>query len=665
MALKAYRDWSIFSKIMSLSILTWLVLVLATMFALVPFVRGLIVKEKQATVSYLVQEAATMLASYQKQVDAGTLTKEDAQKQASERIAAIRYDGSNYLWINDMNAKMVMHPIKPEMNGKDLRELKDSTGKDFFREMVELCRDKGKGFVEYTWPKPGSSAAVPKISYVELYQPWGWVIGTGIYVDDVSAHMRTIQISIGGALLAILALCILLAWVVSATITRPVKSIVDAMKDIAEGESDLTKQLPVLANNEIGELGREVNVFIDKLHDVIGSVSGSSIKVAIAANQLHATAEHIATGAEEVVAQSITVATAGEEMSATSGDIAKNCQYASEGAQRATQSAQNGVAVVDATISVMREIAERVQKSAKTVESLGERSDQIGAIIGTIEDIADQTNLLALNAAIEAARAGEQGRGFAVVADEVRALAERTTRATREIGEMIKAIQAETKGAVDAMGQGVRQVEAGTQEAAKSGEALREIMEQINDVATQVSQIATAVEEQTATTSEISHNMHQITQVVQGTAQMAHESLEDASHMNGNAEELMSILGRFKINEDVPFVLNKAKSAHLIFIGKIKSHLDGSARIDPNTLPTHLTCAFGKWYQGKGHESCGHLGMFREIDVPHAKVHDLGKQAINAYNAGDRNKASQLCEEMVSNSRVLLEILDQLTATCH
>jgi methyl-accepting chemotaxis protein len=155
---------------------------------------------------------------------------------------------------------------------------------------------------------------------------------------------------------------------------------------------------------------------------------------------------------------------------------------AAEGAQLASQSAQNGATVVETTITVMSQIADKVQESAKTVESLGARSEQIGAIIGTIEDIADQTNLLALNAAIEAARAGEQGRGFAVVADEVRALAERTTRATREIGEMIQAIQGETKGAVYAMEQGVCQVEAGTTEAAKSGHALRDILEQINAV---------------------------------------------------------------------------------------------------------------------------------------------------------------------------------------
>jgi methyl-accepting chemotaxis protein len=285
----------------------------------------------------------------------------------------------------------------------------------------------------------------------------------------------------------------------------------------------------------------------NNLRTIIGQVSSTSSQVATAANQLHSTAERIATGTEEVVAQAGTVATAGEEMSATSGDIAQNCQMAADGAQRAAQSAKNGADVVEKTVMVMGQIADRVQVSAKTVESLGARSDQIGAIIGTIEDIADQTNLLALNAAIEAARAGEQGRGFAVVADEVRALAERTTRATREIGEMIKAIQNETKEAVAAMEQGVHQVENGTMEAAKSGHALQDILQQINDVAMQVNQIATAAEEQTATTSEISSNMQQITEVVQQTSHGAQESASAAAQLNENAEELQRLVRQFKL----------------------------------------------------------------------------------------------------------------------
>ena len=220
---------------------------------------------------------------------------------------------------------------------------------------------------------------------------------------------------------------------------------------------------------------------------------------------------------------------------------------AAEGAKRASQSASDGARVVEKTVFVMGQIALKVQESARTVESLGERSDQIGTIIGTIEEIADQTNLLALNAAIEAARAGEQGRGFAVVADEVRALAERTTRATKEIGEMIKAIQKETHGAVAAMEQGVRQVESGTIEAAKSGQALQDILQQINHVAMQVNQIATAAEEQTATTSEISSNLTQITEVVQQTSQGAHESAAAAAQLSGNADDLQRLVMQFKL----------------------------------------------------------------------------------------------------------------------
>lgn len=339
---------------------------------------------------------------------------------------------------------------------------------------------------------------------------------------------------------------ILISLFITRSITHPLSEGVVVSNALAKG--DLTVEVKVLGKDETGQLMAAMKSMTENLRTIIGQVSSTSSQVAAAANQLHSTAEHIATGAEEVAAQASNVATAGEEMSATSGDIAQNCQLAAEGAQHASRTASNGADVVERTVAVMEQIATKVQESAKTVESLGARSDQIGAIIGTIEDIADQTNLLALNAAIEAARAGEQGRGFAVVADEVRALAERTTRATREIGEMIKAIQKETKGAVVAMEQGVRQVETGTAEAAKSGQALQDILQQINDVAMQVNQIATAAEEQTATTSEISSNMIQITEVVQQTSQGAHESATAAAQLNGNAEELQRLVRQFKLD---------------------------------------------------------------------------------------------------------------------
>ena len=366
-------------------------------------------------------------------------------------------------------------------------------------------------------------------------------------VKEAIGGSKKIQTTILVISLIALAIAVLLATLIVRSITKPLAVFLERTTDIAQGEGDLTKRLDASGSDEIAQISRMFNLFIEKLHGIISQISSTSSQVASAAVQLNATAEQIATGAEEVAAQAGTVATAGEEMSATSGDIAQNCQMAAEGAQRASQAASDGAEVVEKTVLVMGQIAEKVQESAKTVESLGARSDQIGAIIGTIEDIADQTNLLALNAAIEAARAGEQGRGFAVVADEVRALAERTTRATKEIGEMIKAIQKETKGAVSVMEQGVQQVETGTIEASRSGQALQDILQQINDVAMQVNQIATAAEEQTATTGEISSNMMQITDVVQQTSHGAQESATAAAQLSGNAEELLRLVRQFKL----------------------------------------------------------------------------------------------------------------------
>ena len=345
--------------------------------------------------------------------------------------------------------------------------------------------------------------------------------------------------------LAALALSLLTALAITRSIKRPLDEMVGSITVIADG--DLTRRVAYESRDELGQLCAHFNGFVGKFQNIMLQLVTDASRVASASTQLMGTAHLMAEGSEEVVAQANTVATAGEEMAATSNDIAHNCHLAAQSAQRANDAAVEGSGVVQATVAVMGSIAERVRSAAQTVESLGSRSDQIGAIVGTIEDIADQTNLLALNAAIEAARAGEQGRGFAVVADEVRALAERTTRATKEISDMIKSIQNETRNAVSAMEEGNSEVERGTQEAARSGRALEDILEQINAVTTQANQIATAAEEQTATTGEISNNMMQITTVVQRTARGAGETSEAAKSLSVMSEELQRMVGQFKV----------------------------------------------------------------------------------------------------------------------
>ena len=302
------------------------------------------------------------------------------------------------------------------------------------------------------------------------------------------------------------------------------------------------------SGDEIGILSSSMSDMVQTFRHLVGQISAASSNIVTVVDTLSQESKAVAEGSEQEINQITQIATANEEMAATSGEIANNCHLAEQSARQADVMAQDGAKVVENTLRVMTTIADRVTSTASTVESLGSRSDQIGEIVGTIEDIADQTNLLALNAAIEAARAGEQGRGFAVVADEVRALAERTTRATKEIGAMIKTIQSETKDAVKSMEEGVQEVEKGTREAARSGEALGKILEQIGTVTNQICQIATAAEEQTSTIHEINNNMQVVSDVATSNKEVEKNVLREIAELTITAKDLKNSTSGFRLN---------------------------------------------------------------------------------------------------------------------
>jgi len=373
------------------------------------------------------------------------------------------------------------------------------------------------------------------------------VLYVGVKKGDFFAAYYNLQIVIGVIVAAILLVAALISRFSIHRLFVPLNRMHDLLKDMAEGQGDLTKRLDYRKQDEIGDMSTSFNTFMDKLHTIISNVSGITGQLATASLQVQGTARQIAQGTQEASAQSVGVATATEEMAATSSEIAHNCVLAVEESRNTTEAARAGAAVVEKTIGHMNGIALRVTSAAQTVEVLGKRSDEIGEIIGTIEDIADQTNLLALNAAIEAARAGEQGRGFAVVADEVRALAERTTRATRTIGEMIAAIQSETGTAVASMKQGVEDVAVGASEARRSGDSLNAILQQIGGVTSQLNQIATAAEQQTATTHEISGNMAGITDAIREAAAGTQDSAAAAELLSRQAQELRMLVGQFRL----------------------------------------------------------------------------------------------------------------------
>jgi methyl-accepting chemotaxis protein len=360
--------------------------------------------------------------------------------------------------------------------------------------------------------------------------------------NAISHHavVQTVVFSVLGVLLAIA-----MGIAIAVKITAPIKDVVELAERIANG--DLTSEVEIKSRDETGQLSIAMNAMTRQLNILLAAVAKNSRQVAESACELNATAEQMASGTREVAAQATTIAAASEEMTTTSNEIANSCVAVAAGSHNASMEAAQGATVVQETVARMNQIAVQVQESARTMEELGKHSDEIGTIIGTIEDIADQTNLLALNAAIEAARAGEQGRGFAVVADEVRALAERTTKATKEIATMIKSIQHGTNAAVSQMENGVNEVGAGITDAARSGSALKDIIEHINTITMQVNQIATAAEEQSATTQDITNNIQVMTEIIQDTAHGAVQSASAANNLSGLADELQGLVGKFRI----------------------------------------------------------------------------------------------------------------------
>ncbi len=368
-------------------------------------------------------------------------------------------------------------------------------------------------------------------------------IGKGRSVIDKT--YITILVSLFGSVL-IIGCCMIMAGIMmSRSIVSPIKKTVAVMSEISKG--DLTLRIDTSSKDEIGEMAKHFNTFVETLHNAIKKVAENSNKVSSEANLLNSAAEQMASGIEQASLQVNSVATASEEMSTTSSEIAQNCVMVAKGSENANSSAMSGAGIVQETIVVMNHINERVKESAGIIKKLGSRSEQIDQVIGLINDIADQTNLLALNAAIEAARAGEHGRGFAVVADEVRKLAERTTEATKEIGATIQAMQVETKNAVVSMEDGVVEVEKGASEAAKSEGALKDILSQVGTVTSEINQIAVAIEQQTATTNEISGSIQQFSSLMHGMSKRIQDNANAASSLATLSKDLEKLVGQFQV----------------------------------------------------------------------------------------------------------------------
>ncbi|MBI3600300.1 MAG: methyl-accepting chemotaxis protein [Nitrospinae bacterium] len=348
------------------------------------------------------------------------------------------------------------------------------------------------------------------------------------------------------ALINIAAIVAILIFFMRLSVIKPIQETVKMAENIADG--DLSgHEIDIKTEDEIGTLGKALNRMKNNLKDMISKVKESAGEVAVGSEDIFKLSDSASSGAEKQTSQITQVVTAVEEMSSTVAEVAKNSADAANSANKAKESAAAGSKVVQSSIEGMERIAKSVEGSAKTIEELGRSSNQIGEIVAVIDDIADQTNLLALNAAIEAARAGEQGRGFAVVADEVRKLAERTTKATKEIADMIKKIQKDTADAVSAMNEWNREVKNGVELSNRAGESLKQIVGLVQNVTDMINQIATATEEQSAASEEITSNIEDIAKVSKDTAGGASRSSEASKNLRKLAENLQRLVEQFRL----------------------------------------------------------------------------------------------------------------------
>jgi len=507
--------------------------------------RSSLLEDRKLKTQQVVQVAYSVIEHFQQLASEGKMTEDAAKAEAIATVKLMRYGNNDYFWINDMQPKMVMHPLKPELDGKDLSEAKDPTGLKLFVEFVNVVKKDGAGFVEYHWPKPGQEQPVAKISYVAGFAPWGWVVGSGIYVDDVEAIFRTHLLRGGLIIAAVLIVIAALMLLLSNSIIASVNGLRQTISQIA-ASNDLTLRAKE-GLDEPGQSAKAFNHLMESFSKIISSVRANSENVTSTAKELTATSSRITAGTQVQSEESASTAAAVEQITVSINSVADNTNDVRKLAEHSLKQTEQGHRSVDELIGEVAQVQNTVNQIAISVKEFVDSTRSIAGMTQQVKEIADQTNLLALNAAIEAARAGEQGRGFAVVADEVRKLAEKSAQSANEIDRVTQSLNGKSAQVEATVQGGLNSLKATQEHVAQVSAVLASAGDAVSKSSKGVDDIAIAVGEQSQASNEIAKHVEKIAQMSEENHSAVDLAGQEIAHLERLAEELHESVSRFRV----------------------------------------------------------------------------------------------------------------------
>ncbi|GHD47396.1 methyl-accepting chemotaxis sensory transducer with Cache sensor [Marinobacter persicus] len=502
--------------------------------------------ERTAQLDALLDTSIGLLQTLQEDVENGELTSQEARNEARRMLESMTYGNNDYYFALNERAVMTVHGGDSQQVGRDLNDFRTEDGRPLFQNMVSLLdNNQARDEFSYLWPKAGSSEPQPKLTVVRSFEPWGWVVGTGVYMDDLNAAFMSDVIRIGIATLVALAILIGVSLLIGRSITSPLDIVTRVMTKAADG--DLKVRTNLNSKDELGHVGHRIDETLEVFHELVHQIAASATQVSGSAEDLARSAEETSSALDQQAAEAEQLSTAMNEMASSVQEVARSATDTASAIEAADREADEGNHDVEDTVNHIQELANEVQEAARVIQDLEGDTEQISKVLSEIQAISEQTNLLALNAAIEAARAGESGRGFAVVADEVRQLAQRTQGSTEEIRNMNERLQTAAQRAVAVMNQSSEKAAGSVDSAHHAGEELRRIVEQMSRIRDMGIQVASAAEEQGNVSEEMSANLMRITQASESTVTAANTVASSGEQLRALARELQSQVSRFSV----------------------------------------------------------------------------------------------------------------------